>query len=542
MTTTATGADRLGPRRCPGQLPGSTSPGLTTLGVPAVGRNRDIGRALCKALAMAGWRSFASVAVVVVTAIVAGGEQGEEPAAGAPIPAASATVTPVFANFAWNVTNCDAVCPGRGLFSDGTGVHSVVLVPSEGATQSISVSKARLVVDGSRSDLTIYPEAVTSADRPDSDGDLVLYVQIPDDLDPDAYATSVVFSPGGEAGDVIVPGTMKVRHGPALPLLVLVVSVVAGFVLTKLLGARPYRDFLTRLGKLDKKIEVLPDVERTIVKPLADATREQRGADFTEAQRRLRALESGVAALIEARNAQDGLVKALKGHRPPVGWLQRVDAAHSALHAAIYRYRVDLAEPLGTIAHEIGVCEQASLHDQRLQVLMATASRARQYAAEYSAFSDVSAALRAALDNVSPALDQAPPELQPLADSVESRFGRLDAAYQRDHGDQPIPVPVVPTLAAGLGPATAATAVTEGIERVPSRPWANWQIDAAAWMARLTFPVIAVIVAALVLLIGFKVSYLDNATFGATVDDWLALVLWGFAAFGARESLTGLPT
>jgi predicted cobalt transporter CbtA len=42
------------------------------------------------------------------------------------------------------------------------------------------------------------------------------------------------------------------------------------------------------------------------------------------------------------------------------------------------------------------------------------------------------------------------------------------------------------------------------------------------------------------LAIGFKLTYLDNATFGASCTDWLGLVFWGLAAYGTRQTLTGL--
>jgi hypothetical protein len=42
------------------------------------------------------------------------------------------------------------------------------------------------------------------------------------------------------------------------------------------------------------------------------------------------------------------------------------------------------------------------------------------------------------------------------------------------------------------------------------------------------------------LLIGFKTTYLDNVTFGASLSDWAALAIWGLAAYGARKTLTGL--
>jgi hypothetical protein len=69
---------------------------------------------------------------------------------------------------------------------------------------------------------------------------------------------------------------------------------------------------------------------------------------------------------------------------------------------------------------------------------------------------------------------------------------------------------------------------------------ADVRFQLAAKLGSFLGPVASAIVALVVLLIGFKTTYLDNATFGASPSDWVAMGIWGLAAYGARRTLTGL--
>jgi hypothetical protein len=314
--------------------------------------------------------------------------------------------------------------------------------------------------------------------------------------------------------------------------------VILGVVIRRLLDLRGATRFHEEAQDLKKRIEVLPAVERTILEPLWDQMWAGRDSDLTTAQTRLKALVAGAAALQETRDAQDEALRSPQA-MTLTAWVQRIGSATSQLIKAVESFAPSYDEKVGAVTAAQREFASAAAAKAELDELTVRALPAFGAGASYADFQNAAKQLESAIANVSPDASQAVPDLEPLLEKVRQTFAVLEGAHGSPLERSSAAAVaadrrgVVAGLVSALGWPAAGAAVSGGLSDFDIRAvTGKWFGDLAAIGVMLVL-----------LAIGFKVTYLDNATFGANLTDWLALGVWGLAAYGARQTLTGLgPT
>jgi hypothetical protein len=354
-------------------------------------------------------------------------------------------------------------------------------------------------------------------------------------LRPDHYQGAAVIRPTGKADQVVVPFTLDVRAGPELPVLVLLGSVFAGWLIGRIFGLAPKRDFSTSAELLRVRINGLPTSERALLTPLFDDTWALRGEDLPLAQTQADSLSAAVRALRRAREIQDPVFND-PGNLPFAPWLQRIGGATAALHTAIRAYAPAFDDRVAAITAQVEALGAARAAEAEVAELTARAEAAKGQLA-YAEFAKAARIVRTAIEAVPPDPSEPAPALEPLLAVMRRAFAALEQA----HGPLPLPEAVPGTVApSGVGDTVVAAVGALGWPVGGAAMEAGAAFDAVTSLARVALPFASWLVAVVLLAVGFKLTYLDESTFGATAGDWLALVIWGLAAWGARQTLTGL--
>jgi len=442
------------------------------------------------------------------------------------------TLVPVIAEPSRDLTNCAFWCVPRDVIA-GSDQDIIVLIRRKPAGSAVDARKARLVVQG---DHRGHYESLLGTVVPGDPGRVT--VRAHGKLPPDHYSGAVLLDPSNAADQVVIPFSLDVRSGPEFALLALLCSVFAGWLINTVFGLAPKRDFSTSAEALRKRINALPATEKGLLTPLFDDTWALRGQDLDTARKRLDSLEAAVRALRRTRELQDNALSDPSSLRF-VAWLQRVGGATAALIDAVRAYAPSFDSEVATVQAAIEGLRDAAAAEEALAALEARAITAAGQMSEYQAFAKAVKAVRTAIDGVPADPSQSVPPLKPLMDQVYHRFELLEqAAGAPLQGVAVTPGTPTPT---GVGATIVATAGALGWPIASLAAVENGSaFDTITDIAKLALPLASMVVAVVILTIGFKVAYLDNATFGASVGDWLALIAWGLAAWGTRQTLTGL--
>jgi hypothetical protein len=462
-------------------------------------------------------------AVIALVAVWAGLPTADALAADTTKP----TVAPVVAAPSYQLTNCGGWCAFRDVVAPANQSLVVALrgTPTGAAPP---LSKARLVLQGGNHDavVTLNGTIVTSP--------LSVRIEAGNKLSPDKWQGSLLIDPTNGADEVAVPVTIDVRNGPLAPLLVLVGSVALGFLITWVLGAVPKVKFTRDMRDARAKILSRPASEKGILIDLWQETWELRGSDFSTAAAHLKSLQSGMTALDTARDVQDNAL------RSPTAlalgpWVQRIGSATAAVVQAVRAYATDYASATALVKATADQLEEAEAAKQTVDDLQQRARAATSDRDLYRAFQAAAQAVSSALHGVSPDPKQDPPDLDELVAELQATFRALEAA----HGSALRAVAAGVVRPAGIGETVSTVADALGWP-APSSVAPQSRFDIAAAAAGALSPAASTSVVVVLLAVGFKITYLDNMTFGATLGDWLALVFWGLAAWGTRKTLTGL--
>ena len=353
----------------------------------------------------------------------------------------------------------------------------------------------------------------------------------------DDYTGALVAGVSSGADALDVPVEIQVRAGPVLPLLVLIVAVLLGMGLAWIGGRLlPRARFDRQATDFNTKVKALPANERIILLERWPQIRSERNDNLAIAKQHLDALMKGIDALAECRDVQDEVLRTPDFDKLMV-WKRRVDGAVAKVATAIRAFQAPYDVPLAGVYQardEFDVAHKVLDSIESLQNRAQTASRLGQ---PYEDFLAAARAVQAALNQVSPDPTQAAPDLAgPMADA-QAAYRRLEQAP-----GGPLATPAGQAVAAGIGlpqlvrPILVPPAGSGGWTAVLTSPSVT---AAAAW---LLGPAATAVIAITLLAIGFKTTYLDNPTFGAQASDWIGLVIWGLAAYGTRQALTGLGT
>ncbi|MDW5593758.1 hypothetical protein VSS74_05400 [Conexibacter stalactiti] len=438
--------------------------------------------------------------------------------------AAAPTFAPVIAEPAQRLTTCSLPCAGNDLVTDA-GDDVVILIRPKPRTAEVSVARALLVLQGDH-DPTVEELAGTS----DGSGDpRQVTIAVGDRLAPDHYDGALLLTPSSSADQVVIPFSLDVRYGPLLPLLLLVFGLFFGWLIERIFKLAPKREFSTAAERLRQRINALPASEKALLTPLFDATRELRGQDLATATRQLDSLEAAVRALRQSRDLQDAALSD-PFRMTLVAWVQRLEGTVGALGDAIRSYAAGFDREVAAVQRAAEELMQAHAAGLQLTDLSSRAEQAAQKDAAYDAFTQTVEAARRAIADVSPDPGDAAPALPPLLAEVRRRYDLLQPAQAAAAPGTPLPAGV----GGVLGTASAALPATVLL----TSPGATF--DTLADIAKTAIPIASGIVVLVVLAIGFKLTYLDDATFGASISDWSALFVWGLAAWGTRQALTGL--
>lgn len=438
-------------------------------------------------------------------------------------------------------TACVDSCRFRDLLF-GSDESLDVAVRSTGPSEKAKPTSPRLVlqrqVNGSIDVLqgeAVTFEAAESAEEQDH-----FAIDLGELDGPSEYTGALLFGLSNGADPISIPVTLKIREGPLWPLIALIGAVILGAVIRWLLDLRGATRFHEEAQDLKKRIEALPAVERTILEPLWNQMWAGRDSDLTTAQTRLKALVAGADALQETRDAQDEALRSPQAMKL-TAWVQRIGSATSQLVMAVGSFAPSYDEKVGAVTAAEREFAAAAAAKAELDELTARALPASGAGTPYTDFQNAAGQLEDAIAGVSPDASQAAPDLEPLLEKMRQTFAVLESAHGSPlEGISAGAVAagrrgVVASLVSALGwPAAAAGAAVSG-----SLSGFDIRAVIGKWFGDLA----AIGVMLVLLVIGFKVTYLDNATFGANLTDWLALGVWGLAAYGARQTLTGLgPT
>ena len=334
-----------------------------------------------------------------------------------------------------------------------------------------------------------------------------------------------------------VPVDVQVRDGPFWPLIVLLAAVALGAILSWIFDKlMPKANFDKAAAAFLQKVKNLPASERTVLLDRWPQVLSEQNTDLATARNHLTALSLGIDALQQCRDAQDEALRTV-GFATLVGWVQRIGSATSGVISAIEGFQAPYDTQIAVVKQSKREFDNAVKVQETIQSLELRARAAQGAGYSYQNFSAAARQVRDALKGVSPDPQQQAPDLAPLIKAAQESFASLEKA----HGS-PLPEPRGRAVAAGVGAAGVlasllgwpAVAISVNVQQASGH--GSIAVTAARWLG----PVASVVAAVTLLAIGFKTAYLDNATFGTTVSDWLGLVIWGLAAYGSRKALTGL--
>ena len=465
----------------------------------------------------------------------------------AAIAQASAADTPSFApvnaKTTEQFTTCASLCFVRDLLFEADWKLTVPVYPTVQGPTSLPQSP-RVVLQSAQNGKvhTISDPKRISFDPASGTGSEVkVIVDLSGLLGPGDYTGALVFGVSGSTTPVSVPVEVQVREGPWWPLVLLVAMILLGMAITWVLSRQDKVTFTTDARELKSQIDALPESERAILTPLWNDVWGERGRNFTEAQTHLTALTNGVAALSDCRDLQDEVLHSSYATQLPK-WVQRVGDATQQVIYAVLRFTAGYDAAVGLVRQTQNEFETAAAAKAEVDELVSRAQSASSRRTEYRQFLNKVKAFQAALDGVPTTAAQPVPDLGPPLGAVKTAFDALEQA----HGQRL-------ELAAGPGPAPAgvggavAGAVAglldwrpEGLPAPAPGDQRAVQFDLVTTLVGGLSTIATAGVALVLLAIGFKVTYLGSPTFGATLADWLTLAFWGLAAYGVRQTLTGL--
>ncbi len=481
-----------------------------------------MGLAVVTAIALAG---------LLPSAAVAADEAPQEP----PKP----SFAPVVEKNSRQITACDTTCWLRDRLFGSSEELTIAVRQTEPATKVEPISP-KVVLQGQQDgDVTVIGEDnvdfVAAKNQTTQDQFTITLGGL---ADPGEYNGALLFATTASKGEqVSVPVTVKVREEPLWPIVWLIGFVALGAAIGYLLNQRSATKFRRKATDLRAKIEALPESDRSILMPLWNQMWAGRDDDLAKAEKRLAALTGGAEALRLCRDAKD------EAQRSPMAikltrWVQRIGNATDRVVLAVQSFAEAYDDKVAQVTQAKEDFSSAVEAKEEVDSLSARAKAAATAGEPYRTFQAAAESLQKAIDEVSPDASQSAPDLEPLRTNLKSAFVALEAA----HGE-PLDVPagVMATADAEDGGAfatalgwpvpTAATDATLG---------GLTMFDVRAFLGAAIGPLAALGVMLILLAVGFKVTYLDNATFGANPTDWLTLAFWGLAAYGARSTLTGL--
>jgi len=478
------------------------------------------------------------VGSVVVTAVaLAGLMQSTATAADEPPKESKPSFAPVVEKNSRQITACDVSCDLRDLLF-GSSEKLTIAVRQTGSATEVAPISPTVVLQGQQDGevSVIGEDDVHFAAAQDQTTQDQFTIDLSGLTDPGEYNGALLFAMPDNPEQAAMPVTVKVRKGPFWPLVLLILSVAAGAGIGLWLDQRPAAKFRRKSMGLRTRIEALPESERSILMPLWNRMWGGRNEDLAKAEKRLGALTSGAEALRQCRDAQEEALRSPTSELIP--WAQRIGNATDRLVVAVQSFAETYDDKVAQVTQAKEDFAAAVEAKEEVDSLSARAKEASADSAPYQAFKAAADSLRKAIKEAPPDAAQAAPDLEPLRASVRSAF----AALEKAHGE---PLDEVSAgmfaaeagggreFAAALGwplPTAAAGPAVGGMTMFDVRAFLGGRIGAVA-----AFGVMLILLA-----IGFKVTYLDNATFGVSLTDWLTLAFWGLAAYGARKTLTGL--
>jgi hypothetical protein len=469
----------------------------------------------------------------------------------APAPASAAgdatpappSVASVTEKTTWRLTNCDAVgCWLRDVV-DGSGQENLVITLRRTGPASPeptpTPTAAYLVLQGDHHGQPVtFPSAdVTFTPAAKDGGPARVTVNLDGKLRADHYTGALVAEISTGSDSIDVPVDVSVRNGPLWPIVWLLGAVLLGFIVTTLFDQRPKVSFQDDADDFLGKCATLPKAEQAVLLRAWQQVRQERDTNLTTAQTHLTALIAGIGALRHCRNVQDEALRT-PGFDGVLPWVQRIGLAVNKVTVAVEGFATPYEPLLGQVDHAMDDFKGALDVKQKVELLERRATPAQNTGQPYTDFLAAAKAVQDALKGVPPDPSQPAPDLTALLAAAEHAFQELEDA----HGG-PLPEPAGKPVAAGvvIGPGglTSLLGWPLAAAEAGAAP-ARTGFDSLVTIARWLWPVATMVVALALLLIGFKTTYLDNATFGASLSDWAALVIWGLAAYGARKTLTGL--
>jgi hypothetical protein len=350
-------------------------------------------------------------------------------------------------------------------------------------------------------------------------------------LRPDHYTGELVLSAADNGEPIVIPADVQVRYDAVIPIGVLVAAILLGAIVTWIFEQRPKVKFTRQAQQFLAQAKKLPTAERSVLMQGWAQVKVERAQDLKTAQAHLNALVLGLDVLRRCRDIQDAVARA-PGFERVINWVQRVGAAIRRVTDDVAAFQSPYNQALQLVRTTKSQFDAAVAAAREIDSLDRRAEQAQQNQQAYVRYTKTSAALHKVLDGVSPDPDVSAQDVTPYLAAARIAFEQLASAAGHPLYE----------LAGGAKPARTARAVNVfGWPEPPIEPVAaDVRFQLAAKVGGLLAPVASAVVALVVLLIGFNTTYLDNATFGASPSDWVAMGIWGLAAYGARRTLTGL--
>jgi len=448
------------------------------------------------------------------------------------------------------LTNCWQFCVFRNIL-EGDRHHLVTIsLHQTGSPPEVSPTHPYLTLQGDHSGETLVlsgPIFNFTASGVDSAPDQ-LTVDLGDHLNADHYSGAVVAGLSSGTNQLVLPVDLQVRDDPLWPTILLLISVGAGALITLLFNQRPKAQFRSSAEKLGNQINALPESERDVLVPLWNRMWDERASDFMKAQSHLTALTAGMDALRRCRDIQDRLPDPTRLGEL-TNWYERVRIAILEVTRAVESFAVSYDDQLGLVTQATQELAEAVNAEADVENLEQRARGSYPTTPDYDHFVKTASDVHRELASVSSDPTEAAPDLERILKLAHQAFDKIE----RETG-----VVAEAVEAWAVAPAVGPFGVRAraGLARPRGSPpvhWdvllsgggnaqffpENWRFDVAARAAGLLWPAAGTVVGVLLLAIGFKTTYLDNAIFGSSWSDWLALVIWGLAAYGARQTLTG---
>jgi hypothetical protein len=474
--------------------------------------------------------ALAVVALIAASALIFSGGNAAKSSAAAP--AAPPTVAPVLDTTTRKLTNCSRrSCFFRNWLVGKNQKLTVVLRDTANSAGPVQLTGGQLVLEGENTggNRIIPAGSAANGQQATPTAPAVVTIDLDNDLHPDHYHGALLVQVDG-ADPVAANVDVQVRAEPGLPIAVLILTVIIGLALSLVISKRPAISFAKSATKLHVKIDNLPADERRILAPLFNETMKLRGVNFATAQSQLAALSAAVGALVVAHRIHASAWRQ-RGARAVPNWLQRVDSADTSLVGHILAYHASYDDDVALLEQARADLNTAVATKELVDELAQRAVNAPP-GPDLTAFETDLSAYRTALSGASGDVATPAPDLLPLVRNVELSFARLPVDRPERRVEH-----VIEEL--GTEHAQARSAAPEG-DRPDDDAVAAAIFDRGVALAAPFERLVPIVVWILLLAIGFKTTYLDNATFGASRSDWLTLIAWGIAAWGAKQSLTGL--